>query len=1256
VPDVLRLEAREFTDLTRWRWVLTDRTGAFVADHEVRLEPNDWQYEAFTDLRRYVSWHADPGERYAEDEARIVADVGAWIGGQVLGDTIAKALARNRNATVRVVLPPAAEVLAYIPLETAHAAGKPLTAHGVTLVIEAAAAGAPSSPAEIRDRLRVLGLFSLPEGGSPLSLRRERHKLLKLIRGLAANGRAAEVKVLQYGVTRDRLQDILDDGGGWDIIHISGHGASGELLLETAEGTPDRITAAELADVLDTAREHVKLVTISACWSAALSAAEQRRLFRLPVQDSQSPAAEGPVAAPPAPARPAALATELANRLDCAVLAMRYPVSDAFAIELSGTLYDLLTRQGQPLPRAVALTLKHLQAGADGADGKGGREFPALSMAAPAVFGATAAGLTLAAPRRNGPMPFRAEELKMAGFDRQPDRFVGRTGVMARASAALAARSGVPGVLLHGMPGSGKSACALELAYTHEEAFERLVWFKAPDEGTDIGGALTDFVLTLEQQLNGFQMIHVLTDEAKLTGFLPTLTELMEQNRLLIVIDNAESLLTETGQWRDEQWEKVITALTAHAGLGRVILTSRRVPERAPELHVESVNALSLDEALLLARELANLRRLIDGELPGIDHGTARSLAHGVLKAAQGHPKLLELADGQAARPDQLVTLIEAGGQAWRKQGGLPGGFFATGITTAASGDYLEVLAAWTKTATETLAPGERDLFWFLCSLEEPDRVRLVLNGTWTGLWQRLGRDSQPLALDQALTAIASRGLAATRPKTSDENASYTIHPGIAAAGRADAGRDFQNATDAEAATCWQAVFQHASEENDDGSVNIGLAVRAGIAAAPYLLRQEKWNDAAVLLHDAFVQDPSRANAAVILPTIRRIAARDPSHGDTMALILLALDPVAAETKLRAVLDAAVARGDYRSAAATAGRLTDLCRESGRVAEALILTAKAAGYTQQAGLGPWTQLADQVQRLQVLNAMGHSAQVLGEVMRLRAHMDTLPARPGPDEAVPPWDVREALLGTGHYAALRLDRWQDALDLGAEITASERARCAPAAAIAISRFNDYGPMLRLGRTDEALALLLDCRQAFNDTNDIEMLGNTFSALANTEDERGHGDAALRFERDALRYAYLAGDVTGIAGSYHNLGNYLPVHARQPAAAFAAHLSAAIIRTLTGIGGTGPDSTAGSVRACALDLAEFGTAAEPPADIADLCRRLDDMGIPGTDPASLIARLSPDSDTAERTLHDLIAQVRGGSKWRWRRGKRGRARSA
>ena len=80
---------------------------------------------------------------------------------------------------------------------------------------------------------------------------------------------------------------------------------------------------------------------------------------------------------------------------------------------------------------------------------------------------------------------------------------MGRTAVMARASAALAPRSGAAGVLLHGMPGGGKTACALELAYTHEHAFERLVWFKAPDEGLDIADALTGFALTLETGLPG---------------------------------------------------------------------------------------------------------------------------------------------------------------------------------------------------------------------------------------------------------------------------------------------------------------------------------------------------------------------------------------------------------------------------------------------------------------------------------------------------------------------------------------------------------------------------------------------------------------------------------------------------------------------------------------------------------------------------------------------------------------------------------
>jgi hypothetical protein len=228
----LRLEVREFRDLARWRWVLLhDASRALVAEHEVRLDAKSWQHEAFADLRAYLRWHMAP-DRTAEDEARILDEVGAWIGSQVLGP-ISDALVERRPATVRVVVPPGAEALLFRPLELAHADGKPLSVQDVTFVMEVGTSGVPN-PAPVGERLRVLGLFSLPEGGKSLNLRRERQALVRLIQEIASAGKAAaDLRVLQYGVTRDRLRGILEEAEGWDIVHVSGHGTPGELLLET---------------------------------------------------------------------------------------------------------------------------------------------------------------------------------------------------------------------------------------------------------------------------------------------------------------------------------------------------------------------------------------------------------------------------------------------------------------------------------------------------------------------------------------------------------------------------------------------------------------------------------------------------------------------------------------------------------------------------------------------------------------------------------------------------------------------------------------------------------------------------------------------------------------------------------------------------------------------------------------------------------------------------------------------------------------
>jgi hypothetical protein len=135
-------------------------------------------------------------------------------------------------------------------------------------------------------------------------------------------------------------------------------------------------------------------------------------------------------------------------------------------------------------------------------------------------------------------------------------------------------------------------------------------------------------------------------------------------------------------------------------------------------LGVLAVDALSLDEALLLARELPHLRALIQGELAGVEPEVARRLALGVLNVAQGHPKLLELADGQAGDPGRLAALVAAGDQAWQQAGGLPEGFFTAGESRAAGRDYLGVLAAWTDAVAGGLAAGVRTVFWFVCCLE----------------------------------------------------------------------------------------------------------------------------------------------------------------------------------------------------------------------------------------------------------------------------------------------------------------------------------------------------------------------------------------------------------------------------------------------------------------------------------------------------------------------------------------------------------
>jgi hypothetical protein len=732
-----------------------------------------------------------------------------------------------------------------------------------------------------------------------------------------------------------------------------------------------------------------------------------------------------------------------------------------------------------------------------------------------------------------------------------------------------------------------------------------MAWYTAPPQGQDITAALTDFALALEHQL-GIGLVHLTADTATLRRALPGLTELLEQNRVLIVLDNVESLLTGDGRWRDERWGLLVGAMIGHRGLSRLVLTSRTVVDGLAEsVLVEAVHALSLPESVLLARELPNLAALIDAKPPlsaGLTAEEAQGLAARVLAVVQGHPKLIELAEGQAADPEVLAARLAQADRAWLARGARLAPFLAGADPAPTAAQYLSVLQGWTRATTTTLPPDALLLLEFLSGVEEDDRVRPVLDGNWADVWRRLGRAGAPPELEPLLAVLIARALIA-QDTDPDRGAvlGWRMHPGVAETTRAATDPAVAAAVDTELGESWLATLDHALRGEQDGELG-WLVLRAARSAAPYLLRQHRWPHLNHAADQLLRRDDSTATAAALLPMLQ--AAVSATHdnpdlnldlGRTHARAVIRLQPERGAARLRELLATATTGQHWVAAGNLTGDLISHLRDRGRLGEALALADTLPEYTRRAGHGPWTQLADQVPRLQILHRQGQHQQVLQQVLALRERMVELPDPPGPTDAtVTPWNVREALLNTGMFAARDLGDWQQALDLNAEIHTSQQRRGASPAERASTRFNDYYPLLRLGRVELARDLLIDCRAVFETSNHIPLLGQTLGALAQAEDKLGHLPRAIELETDALRYTYLAGDPAAIATGHNNLAGSLRRDGRDPRLVWAHGLAAAIIRYQTGDGelttslqnlagllGADPDTAPGSfAEVCAL----------------------------------------------------------------------------
>jgi tetratricopeptide (TPR) repeat protein len=729
-----------------------------------------------------------------------------------------------------------------------------------------------------------------------------------------------------------------------------------------------------------------------------------------------------------------------------------------------------------------------------------------------------------------------------------------------------------------------------------------------------------------------------ITTVESLAAFMPRLRRLLADAGVLVVLDNLETLLTPAGAWRDPRWEPLIGALTAHGGESRVILTSRIPPAGLGDgVRELPVHALDLGESAALARELPGLRALLHADPAPVRTSDAavagdRDLVRRVLRVVQGHPKLMELADAAAAAgPGRLTAQLDAAETA--AGGQVLEAFFRDGTTTLDAAQFLASLTAWT-TATLTALPAPAQLMaQFLACLEERDRQSWIIDANWADLWHRLARPGDPPSHRPLLATLADAALIQPEQpaSTSDDDqppVTYRMHPGIAQAIRASAGPDIQAATDTELAATWRQILWTA-REREGGEAGQDI-VTAGLAAAPYLLRLQDWDTTSTLLEHALMRDESPATTQAALPALRAVASATNALDDlaVLASALRRVDPAEAETLLRAALSQAIAVEDFRVASAVAGYLVSLVRDQGRLREALDMAGQKAGYTRQAGLGPWNQLADQSRRLQILGQMGEHRQVLDQIQELRAEMDKLPATKAASETVNPWNVRETTLDIGRSSAMALGEWQQALDLSAAILAITRARGAGTHEVARTRYNDAGPLIRLGRLEEAEQLLLGCQQVFEDYGDLALLAKVLGTRADLEDERGNLAAAIALEQTATRYIYARPEPADIAVGHHNLANYLDRAGSDPAAQRAHRLAAALIYQLIGM----THYLDHTIRALAADLRRDTGDLHLPTTVEEVIAVAEQAE--GVHLGQLITALQPDAQAAASTLTQIL----------------------
>ena len=967
----------------------------------------------------------------------------------------------------------------------------------------------------------------------------------------------------------------LADPVGWDIIHLAGHGGPGLLYLENESGGSEPVAADELIGLLGPGRGRVKLVVLSACESGVARAG--RILGVRPA-----------VSADRAPVMLPALGYEIANALDCSVVAMRYPVDDRFSAEFVRFYYQSVLSDG--LPVGDAMRTARLAAH---------RAVPAapLSAATPILL-ADDPDLRLIRP----PIPSARRSPASSGAavarQRTPsqplasDLFIGRTRLLTRLAVALGPAGERCGVVLVGMPGVGKSAACAEAAARYAAAFDHVIWYRATRRAT--AQALAAAIAAGYRRGRwsaASRDYHAAAREGLISRVRASAT--------LVIIDAAQALLADDGAWADVQAAELITALLQPGTRSRVVLASDRpLPGLAGLTAVLVVPMLSRSESEWLARELAEVRS---------SDQDGRESAHMAWLVGRGHPGLIDYCTtADAALTERRLRRLS---YAWEVFGPLS----PTARAQRALGrDHPgSTLRAWALSRVGVLSgPGRRALT-LLSVLEQPDRAEHWTEFLWDALTEMSGQDVGPFGA--ALTELAAAAL--TEP---DADGLCLVHPAVASVGR---GLDSAAAqlTATAMVVGWRHEYQRALTDSGDQ----GLAAHCAASTVPYLMRLNRWEEASAACELAINHDGSPDMAARLGTYAVEIVRA--SAGTSLEAKARFVHAVLASRMLRSkgiehfthLLAWAEKSGSLDLIIHAAHSLAvSLARTDPIQADRILRIAIEANSGDP--FGPWLQILLTSTRADILLQLGSWQQALESADQALVQLAQLERAGVAPRGVNPASVRHTTLLAAAQAAKRLGRRALTAAYGRQLaqllaTAADRS-------LAQAQFNEVHQLIASGELETAAQLLRAALAAFTGSSSARERGLVLINLAEVEHRMGHPREAADLGGQALRASYAAGETLDAAAAHSRIANVLAVSTPGQAEEAPMHVLAAAVIHLRVSGmllaaGVQTEALTGALTRLAMCQAR-----QPgliPASFPDLARRLADST--GIDIAGLIEGL-------------------------------------